>query len=75
MVDLCKMDIDKIGIIKKFDVDDSIKRRFLDIGIVPNSKIIRVLEDYSQNMSAYLIMNSLIAIRNTDTEGIEVIYE
>ena len=75
MVDLCKMEIDKIGIVKKFDVDDSIKRRFLDIGIVPNSKIIRVLEDYSKNISAYLIMNSLIAIRNTDTEGIEVIYE
>lgn len=69
------MEIDKIGIVKKFDVDDSIKRRFLDIGIVPNSKIIRVLEDYSKNISAYLIMNSLIAIRNTDTEGIEVIYE
>lgn len=75
MVDLCKMEIDKIGIIKKFNVDDSIKRRFLDIGIVPNSKIVRVLEDYSKNMSAYLIMNSLIAIRNIDTEGIEVVYE
>ena len=75
MVDLCKMDIDRVGIIKKFEVSDDIKRRFLDIGIIPENKIIRVLEDYSKTMSAYLIMNSLSAIRNIDTEGIEVIYE
>ena len=75
MVDLCKMDIDRVGIIKKIEVPDDIKRRFLDIGIIPENKIIRVLEDYSQNISAYLIMNSIIAIRNIDTEGIEVIYE
>ena len=30
MVDLCKMDIDRVGIIKKFEVSDDIKRRFLD---------------------------------------------
>ena len=75
MVDLCKMDIDRVGIIKKIDVDDSIKRRFMDIGIVPNIKIVRILEDYSKNMSAYLIMDGVIAIRNIDTKGIGVIYE
>lgn len=75
MVDLCKMELDKVGIIKKFDVIDNIKRRFLDIGITKDVKIIRVLEDYSNNMSAYLIMGSLIAIRNKDTKGIKVIYE
>lgn len=75
MVDLCKMDIDRVGVIRKFEVSDDIKRRFLDIGIIPGSKIIRVLEDYSNSISAYLIMNSLIAIRNSDTEGIVVSYE
>ena len=75
MVDLCKMELDKVGIIKKFNVIDNIKRRFLDIGITKDVKIIRVLEDYSNNMSAYLIMGSLIAIRNKDTKGIKVIYE
>lgn len=75
MVDLCKMELDKVGIIKKFDVIDNIKRRFLDIGITKDVKIIRVLEDYSNNMSAYLIMGSLIAIRNKDTKGIKIIYE
>lgn len=75
MVDLCKMELDRAGIIKQFNVDDSIKRRFLDIGIAPGTRVKRVLEDYYNNMSAYLIMGSLIAIRNTDTKGIGVIYE
>ena len=75
MVDLCKMKLDRAGIIKQFNVDDSIKRRFLDIGIAPGTRVKRLLEDYYNNMSAYLIMGSLIAIRNTDTKGIGVIYE
>lgn len=75
MVDLCKMELDRLGIIKKFDVDENIKRRFLDIGLAPDVKIKRVIENYSNNMSAYLVMGSLIAIRNKDTEGIGVVYE
>ncbi len=75
MIDLCKMQLNKIGIIKKFNVSDDIKRRFLDIGIASNVKIKRVLESYNNNMSAYKIMGSLIAIRNKDTKGIKVVYE
>ncbi len=75
MVDLCKMEIDKVGIIKKIDVSEDIKRRFLDIGIVPNSKIVRILEDFNKSISAYLIMDGIIAIRNNDTLGIGVKYE
>ena len=75
MVDLCKMEINKVGIIKKIDVNEDIKRRFLDIGIVPQGKIVRILEDYSKSISAYLIMDGIIAIRNNDTLGISVVYE
>lgn len=75
MVDLCKMEIDKVGIIKKIDVSEDIKRRFLDIGIIPDSKIVRILEDYNNSISAYLIMDGIIAIRNSDTLGIGVKYE
>ena len=75
MVDLYKMDLDRVGIIKKINVNDDIKRRFLDIGIVPNVKIVRLLEDYGKGISAYLIMDGIIAIRNKDTLGIGVIYE
>ena len=75
MVDLCKMQLDKPGIIKTIDVNENIKRRFLDIGIIPNVRITRILEDYSKNMSAYFVMDSIIAIRNNDTKGVKVVYE
>ena len=75
MVDLCKIDLNRIGIIRKIDVNNDIKRRFMDIGIVPGIKIIKVLEDYCKNISAYLVMDSVIAIRNNDAKGIGVIYE
>ena len=75
MVDLCKMDIDREGIIQVVDVDDDIKRRFLDIGIIPGARIVRVLEDYNRSISGYLIMDCMIAIRNNDTRGISVCYE
>ncbi len=75
MVNMCDMELDKKGIIKKVDVNEDMKRRFMDIGIVIDSSIVRVLEDYNKSISAYFIMDSLIAIRNKDVEGIMVIYE
>ena len=74
MLDLYKIKKEKDYIIDKLDVDDNIKRRFLDLGIIPGAKIKKVLTDYSQEMSAYYIMGSLIAIRNKDTKGIKVNY-
>lgn len=74
-MELCKMDFDRVGIIKEIMVNDDMKRRFMDIGIVPDNEIIRIMEDYGKGISAYMIMDSLIAIRNKDTRGISVIYE
>lgn len=74
-MELCKMDFDRVGIIKEIMVSDDMKRRFMDIGIVPDNEIIRIMEDYGKGISAYMIMDSLIAIRNKDTRGISVIYE
>ena len=74
-MDLCNMELERKGIIKSIDVNKDIKRRFMDIGIVPGIEIIRYLEDIGKGISAYMIMDSLIAIRNKDVKGIKVIYE
>lgn len=74
-MDLCDMELERKGIIKSIDVNKDIKRRFMDIGIVPGVEIIRYLEDIGKGISAYMIMDSLIAIRNRDVKGIKVIYE
>ena len=75
MIDLCDMKLDRVGVIKSINVRDDMKRRFMDMGIVPGCRIIRLLEGYGKEISAYLIMDSVIAIRNKDTIGIEVCYE
>ena len=75
MVSLCDMELDRVGIIKNIDANSDMKRRFMDIGIVPGVRIIRVLEDYGKSISAYNIMASLIAIRNKDSRRILVSYE
>ena len=63
----------KIGesaIISKVEASENIKKRFLDIGLIKNSKITKLLE--SKNMSSYNIKGANIAIRKSDTKDIEV---
>ena len=75
MIEMCDMEIGKLGIIKKIDIEDNFKRRLMDIGVVNGESVVRVLEDYFRGISAYVIMDSLIAIRDNDVRGIKVIYE
>ena len=72
--------LDKIGLNKRAKVitisDNSlIKRRLLDIGIIPGIKLEKILISPFKGISAYLVMDSIIAIRDTDANYIEVCYE
>lgn len=58
--------------VKKVISKSSIKRRLLDIGLTPGTIIERVLENFSGNLSAYMICGALIAIRNEDASEIVV---
>lgn len=75
MISLDKIILDKPCIIKKVNATSSIKRRFIDIGIIPNAKITKVLTSPFGGISAYSIMGTTIAIRNNDAKEIEVEYE
>jgi len=72
--------LDKIGLNKRAKVitisDNSlIKRRLLDIGIIPGVDLEKILVSPFKGISAYLVMDSLIAIRDNDAKYIEVCYE
>lgn len=72
--------LDKIIVNQPYKVMDIqsnplIKRRFLDIGIVPSAKIEKVLVSPFGGISAYSIMGTTIAIRDQDAKGIMVSYE
>lgn len=59
--------------IKNINADELIKRRLYDIGIIKDSKIELLYISPSKKMKAYLIKNSIIAIRDKDAVLIEVI--
>lgn len=53
--------------------ESSIKRRFLDIGMIPGAQIQKVLKNPFGGISAYSIMGATIAIRDQDAKEIKVI--
>ena len=72
--------LDKLKVNKKAKVitisdNCSIKRRLLDIGIIPGIVLEKLLVSPFGGISAYLVMDSLIAIRDIDASSIEVCYD
>ena len=59
--------------IKNINADELIKRRLYDIGIIRDAKIKLLYISPSQRMKAYLIKNSIIAIRDKEAALIEVV--
>lgn len=72
MLSLDTMNIGETAIIEEINSVGSIRRRFLDIGIIPGSKIKCVLKSPTNNPVAYLIKGAVIAIRNEDASAIMV---
>ena len=74
MLSLCEVNIGKLVRVKGINLDNDVKRRILDIGIIPESIIIKVLNSPFKKISAYDIDGSLISIRDRDALNIEVEY-
>ncbi len=58
--------------VKDFSVRGSMLRRFMDIGLIKNTKVSCVGESPSGDPKAYLIRGAVIAIRSEDAEKIAV---
>ena len=74
MVSLDKLNINERAKVVDISDDSLIKRRLLDIGIIPGIEIEKSLISSFKGMSAYLVSNSLIGIRDWDASYIEVEY-
>lgn len=70
MYRLCDLKMGESAIIKSINTPNSIKRRLYDIGLIENTKVKVIL--IKKNSKAYLIRNSLIVIRNSDSKDIVV---
>ena len=71
-VPLTKLELNTPGFIKEINCNRSIKRRLLDLGLIPNTKIVPVLKSVSGDPIAYEIRNIILAIRKQDAEKIIV---
>ena len=72
---MCKLSEVSIGnkcIVKKIYNDINIKRRFYDLGLIPNVEIEVVFKSPLGDPTAYLIKGSIIAIRDDDAKKVEV---
>lgn len=67
---LLDLKLNHTGIINKINCASEIKKRFLDLGFIQNAKITPVLTSPAGNIRAYLIKDTLIAIRNQDATNI-----
>ena len=72
MKSLNELSINEEGIIKEVKASSNIKNRLMDIGFINGTKIKKVLTSPGDNMVAYLIKGSIIAIRKDDTKDIMV---
>ena len=58
------------AIVKELEIEGSMKRRLLDIGLIKDSVVECVLESPLKDPKAYWIRGALIAIRNSDAKNI-----
>jgi len=69
---LADLDLNQKCIIKKLNNDGIIHRRFQDLGIVPGNLVECVLISPFKNPKAFKVNGMVLAIRNEDSEYIEV---
>lgn len=66
------LDVGKKAKIIKVDNSGDIRRRLLDIGLIPGTEIESVLKSPSGDPTAYLVRGSLFAIRSEDAKNIQI---
>ena len=70
MKTLNDLKIGESAFIRKLNVDKKVKMRLLDLGFTQNSLIKCIYNSPAKNPKAYLIMGSVIALRNEDAKNI-----
>ncbi len=55
-----------------FIKNNNLKRRLMDVGFVKNAKVKLILKNFGDNMRAYQIKNTIMALRLSDTKNIFV---
>lgn len=70
MESLNELKINEEGIIVSVNTDKDIRRRLMDIGFVKGEKVKLILKNFGDNMRAYKIKNTVMALRVKDSKNI-----
>ncbi len=70
MRSLNELKINEESTIVSVNTDTNIKRRLMDIGFVKGEKVKLLLKNFGDNMRAYKIKNTVMALRVSDTKNI-----
>ncbi len=71
---LSDLKINDKAVIKSVNASNRVLRRLYDLGFVKDSVVIPILVSPSKLIKAYLIKDSIIALRDSDASKIEVDY-
>lgn len=69
---LCNLPLNEWAVVKRIDTVGSMRRRFLDIGLISGTRVSCVGESPLGNLRSYLIKGAVIAIRDGDAKGIVI---
>ena len=69
---LNELDLNQIGYIKNLNCIDNVKRRLLDLGLTPGTKIVPLFISPSGEPTAFEFRVTVIAIRKEDTMLIDL---
>lgn len=69
---LDELQINKTAHINKLNCTGDIRRRLLDLGIIPNTVITPVMSSLFGGIRAYEVRGTVIAFRKNDAKNIEV---
>ena len=72
IISLDKLPLNQQGIVTDLNCNLSIKRRLLDLGLIPGTYITPVLKSPFEEPTAFEFRNTIISIRNDDTSLIKV---
>lgn len=73
MMTLNKLNLGTVAQIDNLNCTGSIRRRLLDLGLVKNTKIKPVLKSPSGDPTAFEVRGSIIALREEDSQNINVL--
>lgn len=70
---LCELEAGKSGRVTAIYTKGEMRRRFMDMGLIADTKVTCLLKSSKGDISAYLIRGAVIAIRREDVKDIFVV--